>query len=59
MLLEFYQNVQLDMKETSSMLCGESKGRKYTGCMHRVSLGRKPLTALVLMDFLADKETLC
>lgn len=46
------------MKETSSMLCNESKGKKCRGCMHSVRLGMKPLTALVLMDFLAGEKAL-
>lgn len=58
----FYQDRQLDMKETSFTLCNESKGKKCTlhqvQSLHRVRLGMKSLTALVLVDFLAGEKAL-
>lgn len=56
-LFKFYQNRQLRIKETTSMLSNESKDQKYRTCMHRVRLGMKLLTVLVLVDFLAAEKT--
>lgn len=50
------------MKETSSMLCNDSKGTEcalyHVQSLHWVRLGMKPLTALVLVDFLAGEKAL-